>query len=77
MKLLPTSFITRQANIVFGTCGKDTAPTYVSIRIENEVFSENAHCLLTVRLRGSHVQSPVLLKRAMIKYLLTDRPLCK
>ena len=46
IKLLPTRFITRQDNIIFGTCGKDTAPAQVSIRIQNEVFSENSHCLL-------------------------------
>ena len=65
MKSLPTSFITRQDNVVFGTCGNDTAPRQVSIRVQYEVFSENAHCLLTVRLRGSLVQSLMLLSEVI------------
>lgn len=72
---LPTSFKARQDNVVFGTCGKDTAPTQVSIGIQNEVFSESAHCLLTARLCGSAVQLLVLLNRGVIKHSLTDRPL--
>ena len=67
MKSLPTSFITRQDSIVFGNFGKDTAPTLFSIQIQNEVFSENAHCLLTVTLRGSPLQSLALLNRGVIK----------
>ena len=65
--LLPTSCKTCQDNVVFGTCGKDTVPTQVSIRIQNEVFSESAHCLLTIRLRGSAVRLIVLLNRGVIK----------
>ena len=68
---LTTIIETPQNNVVSGTCGKDTAPTKVSIQIQNEVFSESAiqnevfsesaHCLLTDSLRGSAVQSLVLL----------------
>ena len=54
--LLTTNFETRLSRGFFGTCGKDTAPTQVSIRIQNEVFSESLHFLLTVRLRGSAVE---------------------
>ena len=67
MTLLPTSFVTHQDNVVFGTCGKNIKPTQVSIRIQNEVFSESTHCLLIARLRGSAVQSLVLLNRGVIK----------
>ena len=42
--------------MVFGTCGKDTASTQVSIRIQIEDFSESLHLLLTVRLHGSAVE---------------------
>ena len=65
--IAPYKFITRQNNVLFGTCGKDTTPRQVSIRIQNEVFSESTHCLLIARLRGSAVQSLVLLNREVIK----------
>ena len=54
--LLTTNFETRLSRGFFGTCGKDTAPMQVSIRIQNEVFSESLHFLLTVRLRRSAVE---------------------
>ena len=63
---------TRQNNVVFGIiCGKDTAPTRVSMRIQNEVFSECAHSLFTVRLRGSAAQFLVLLNLAEKAHLST------
>ena len=46
--LLTTTFEPCQDNVVFGTCGKDTAPTQVSRQIQNEVLSKSLHCLLTV-----------------------------
>ena len=51
----------------WGTRGEDTLVTGVSIRFLNDVFSESAHCLLTARLRGSGVQSLVLLNRGVAK----------
>ena len=74
--LLTTNFETRQSRGFFGTCGKDTAPMQVSIRIQNEVFSESLHFLLTVRLRGSAVEiagtgpSKVTITRQFRSYVL-------
>ena len=67
MKLLPTSFITCQDNVFFETCGKDTVPMQFSIQIQCEVVSENDHCLLTDRLRGSSLQALALPNRDVIK----------
>ena len=45
-----------QDDMVFRTCGKDTASTQVSMRIQIEDFSESLHISLAVRLCGSAVE---------------------
>ena len=49
------------------TCREDTLATKVSIQIWNDTFRESAHSLLTVRLRGSTVQSLVLFNSGVTK----------
>ena len=53
---LATHFETRLRRGFYGTCGKVTTPTQVSIRNQHEVFRESLHFLLSVRLRGSAVE---------------------
>ena len=65
--LLTTNFETWHDNVVFETGRKETAPTQVLIRIQNEVFNESVHYLRTARLHGNAVQWLVLFNRGATK----------